>query len=147
MINWFKSLFTKRAEVVNKQRELTSNELWLLNKLKYDEVYTTEKGNKCYLLDGTYIEILGRYSYPDVDMTKSGWVCKNINTGVITDLGNWVSFYNRKPHEWVKELSPDQQSHYRLDSYDLSDTELSKKYFDKIPKEYLREQRLKQLGI
>ena len=147
MINWFKSLFTKRAEVVNKQRELTSNELWLLNKLKYDEVYITEKGNTCYLLDGTYIEILGRYSYPDVDMTKSVWVCKNINTGVITDLGNWVSFYNRKPHEWVKELSPDQQSHYRLDSYDLSDTELSKKYFDKIPKEYLREQRFKQLGI
>jgi hypothetical protein len=143
MINWFKSLFTKRAEVVNKQRELTSNELWLLNKLKY----TTEKGKKCYLLDGTYIEILGRYSYPDVDMTKSGWVCKNINTGVITDLGNWVSFYNRKPHEWVKELSVDDQSQYRLDSYDLSDTELSKKYFDKIPKEYLREQRLKQLGI
>ena len=153
LIDWIKSLFNKKTNV-NKPtkvltRELTSNELWLLNRLKYDEVYSTEKGKKCYLLDGTYIEILGRYSYPDVDMTKSGWVCKNINTGVITDLGNcnWVYFYNRKPHEWVKELSADDQSQYRIDSYDLSDDELSRLYFDKIPKEYLREQRLKQLGI
>jgi hypothetical protein len=52
MINWFKSLFTKRAEVVNKvDKVLTNNELWLLNRLKNDGVYLSSKGNKCYLID------------------------------------------------------------------------------------------------
>jgi hypothetical protein len=155
LIDWIKSLFSKKTNV-NKPtkvltRELTSNELRLLNRLKYDEVYSTEKGKKCYLLDGTYIEILGRYSYPDVDMTKSGIVCKNINTGEIIDLGKWAhdfySFFNKKPHEWVKLLERDMQHQYRIDSDDLSDSELSKKYFDEIPKDYLREIRLKELGL
>jgi hypothetical protein len=74
-----KNLFTKRAEVKpNKPRELTSNELWILDRLRYDEVYTSEKGKTYYLVDGTHIEVLGKYSYPDVDMTKFGWVCKKI---------------------------------------------------------------------
>jgi len=148
IIDWIKNLFTKRSEVKpNKPRELTSNELWLLDRLKYDEVYTSEKGKTYYLVDGTHIEVLGKYSYPDVDMTKSGLVCKNINTGELIDLDRWVSFYNRKPHEWVKELSPNDQSQYSIDTYDLSDEELYKAYIDKIPKTYLRTQKLKDLGI
>ncbi len=147
IIDWIKNLFTKRSEVKpNKPRELTSNELWLLDRLRYDEVYTSEKGKTYYLLDGTHIEVLGKYSYPDVDMTKSGLVCKNINTGELIDLDRWVSFYNRKPHEWVKELSDNDQSHYKHDSNYLSDEELDKAYSDKI-KSYLRNQKLKDLGI
>jgi hypothetical protein len=152
IIDWIKNLFTKRTEVKpNKPRELTSNELWLLDRLRYDEVYTSEKGKTYYLLDGTHIEVLGKYSYPDVDMTKSGWVCKNIDTGELIDLpytrlGNLVLFYNRKPHEWVKELSDNDQSHYKHDSNYLSDEELYKAYSDKI-KIYLRNQKLKDLGI
>lgn len=149
-----KRLFNKSDELPKqsgKKREMTNNEIWLLNRLKNDGVYLSSKGNKCYLIDGTYIEILGRYSYPDVDMTKSGYVCKNINTGEIIDLGKWVhdfySFFTRKPHEWVKLLERDMQHQYRIDSDDLSDVDLSKKYFDKIPKDYLREIRLKELGL
>jgi hypothetical protein len=149
IIDWIKNLFTKRSEVKpNKPRELTSNELWLLDRLRYGEVYSKEKGKTYYLVDGTHIEVLGKYSYPDVDMTKSGWVCKNIDTGELIDLGNcnWVLFYNRKPHEWVKELSDNDQSNYKHDSNYLSDEELDKVYSDKI-KSYLRNQRLKDLGI
>jgi hypothetical protein len=152
IIDWIKNLFTKRSEVKpNKPRELNSNELWLLDRLKYDEVYTSEKGKTYYLVDGTHIEVLGKYSYPDVDMTKSGWVCKNIDTGELIDLpytrlGNLVLFYNRKPHEWVKELSTNDQSHYKHASNYLSDEELDKAYSDKI-KIYLRNQKLKDLGI
>lgn len=151
LIDWIKSLFSKKTNVNKPVRVLTNNELWLLNRLKNDEVYLSNKGNKCYLIDGTHIEILGRYSYPDVDMTKSGIVCKNINTGEIIDLGKWAhdfySFFNRKPHEWVKLLERDMQYQYRIDSEDLSDDDLSKKYFDKIPKDYLREIRLKELEL
>lgn len=147
MIDWIKSFFGKSVKVVSKPRELTSSELRLLDKLKRDGVYTTEKGKKCYLYNGSYVEILGRYSYPDVDVTKSGWVCKNINTGVISDLGNYVYFFNRKPHEWVKELSIEEKHQYRIDSYNLSDDDLARLYFDKMPKDYLRDQKLKDLGI
>ncbi len=104
IIDWIKNLFTKRAEVKpNKPRELTSNELWLLDRLRYDEVYSKEKGKTYYLVDGTHIEVLGKYSYPDVDMTKSGWVCKNINTGELIDLGRWISFYSKKPKKYLRD--------------------------------------------
>lgn len=153
MINMIKRLFNKSDELPKqsgKKREMTNNEIWLLNRLKHDEVYTSNKGKKCYLEDGTYIEILGRYSYPDIDMTKSGYVFKKINTGEIDDLSHFhdfYSFFDRKPHEWITSLEHDMRYQYRIDSDDLSDDELQKKYFDKIPKDSLREIRLKELGL
>ena len=60
---------------------------------------------------------------------------------------DFYSFFDRKPHEWIKSLEHDMRYQYRIDSDDLSDDELQKKYFDKIPKDSLREIRLKELGL
>ena len=149
MIDWIKSFFPEKTKIVNKpSRVVTSNELWLLNILKNNEIFASEKGENYYLFDGTYVEILGKYSYPDVDMNKSGWVCKNLKTSELLDLNIWnTQFFKRKPHDWVKEFSTELQIQYQNDSRILSDNELYTKYYNEISKDYLRNQKLKDLGI
>lgn len=44
------------------------------------------------------VTILGKYSYPDIDITKSGTVCREELTGRIYDFDRWTIFYKNEPH-------------------------------------------------
>ena len=150
LIDWIKGLFNKTEikQKANLNKPTPSKDLWLLNRLKDNEIFASEKGEKYYLGDGTYVEVLGKYSYPDVDMTKCGWICKDIKTGDLLDLHIWhTQLFKRKPHDWVKEFSTELQKQYLNDSRILSDNELYTKYYNEISKSYLRDQKLKDLGI
>ena len=94
------------------------------------------------------VTILGRYSYPDIDMTKSGTVCREELTGRIYDFDNWTIFYKNEPHSWVKLLDYEEREYYsgcmaRNDSKD----ELYDKFIIFLSKDDLRDIRLGELGI
>jgi hypothetical protein len=156
MINWIKGLFKKSGEVINevkvkiKERVLTDREKQLLYLLERDGKHTDWKGKKVYTLDGTYNEVIGYYSYYDIETTKKAYVLKDLDTGWIKEFTfGWLGpfFFDRKPHSWVSSLPSENLFDYYEDSLKLTDDELFNKYFNKLPKEDIREIKLKELGI
>ena len=156
MINWIKGLFKKSGEVINevkvkiKERVLTDREKQLLYLLERDGKHTDWKGKKVYTLDGTYNEVIGYYSYYDIETTKKAYVLKDLDTGWIKEFTfGWLGpfFFDRKPHSWTSLLSSENLLDYYEDSLKLTDDGLLNKYFNKLPKEDIREIKLKELGI
>ncbi len=144
MINFIKKIFQKNVNEI-KPRELSSEEKWLLDRLKYDCVYSDKVNKEYYLLDGRLIKYLGRWSYPDVDMTKSGQVGKVIKTGEIIDIKNKYLF-NKKPHDWVELLSDNMIYYYSTDLNSGKDFDyLYNKYCNQLPKEVIRDLKIKEI--
>jgi hypothetical protein len=161
MINWIKSLFKKSTEVVSeavtevrvkiKEKVLTDREKHLLYLLEREGKYTDWKDKKVYLGDGSYHQVLGYYSYYDIETTKQGYVLKDLRTGNITEytLG-WFGgnlFFNNKPHTWFNLLEYDDKRKYHDDVKHLTDDELFDKYYNRLPIDVKRELKLKELGI
>lgn len=120
-----------RAEI--KERE--AHILHILEKYKHNGRY---EGKSCYVFSSfknglnyrdpstdvcVKVTILGKYSadaesakhysYPDIDMTKSGTVCREELTGRIYDFDSWTIFYNNEPHSWVSLLDYETRYHYK----------------------------------
>ena len=92
--------------------------------------------------------ILGKYSYPDIDITKSGTVCKDVLTGRLYDFDDWTIFYDYVPHIWVRFLVHEDRWNYSsYMSEGSSMLELSDKFLCCVPKDELRDIRLGELGI
>ena len=141
MIELIKKLFYKESKPLPK--ELTLKEQRLLSLLERNKTYFDSIGKEFYLLDGRLIKHLGRWSYPDVDMTKSGAVGKVLETGEIIDISYDYLFYY-KPHDWVKLLSNDDIINYSTESN--KDLEyLYNKYYQRLPIEAKRELKLKEI--
>ena len=152
MIKWLKDLFSKTEKVFNNSNpgevELTEDEKGILSRLKRHWDFSSDIGRLFYLVDGTYVEILGNWSFPDIDITKRGTVVKGVENGRIYELETrFALFFNRKPHNWVKSLDYTHQHEYFIRSLSQNDDELTTEFFSKIPKSVLREMRLKELGI
>ena len=148
MIKWIKDLFNKSEVEVKKERELTNEEKQILARLERNRDHSSHSIQTLYLIDGTPVEILGNWSYPDVDMTKRGTVCKGVEDGRIYELETrFVLLFDRKPHTWVKSLAWIDKQLYCDSMYLYTDKELEEQYFSKISKEELRDMKLKQLGI
>ena len=166
MINWIKGLFKKGSRVVSesvsevrvkiKEKVLTDREKQLLYLLERDGKHTDWKGKKVYILDGTYNEVIGYYSYYDIETTKKAYVLKDLDTGWIKEFTfGWLGalFFERKPHSWVSLLPTDHLFSYYEDSLGngsrlkLTDDELLNKYFEKLPIDVKRDFKLKELGI
>lgn len=165
MIKWLKDLFNKSKQLVTKERELTDEEKQILNRLERNRdhsihsifhhisSYKTWFSNCCsiqtlYLIDGTSVEILGNWSYPDIDVTKRGTVCKGVEDGRIYELETrFALFFDRKPHTWVQSLAWIDQQFYCDSMHLYTDKELEEQFFSKISKQELRDIRLKELGI
>lgn len=144
MINFIKKIFQKTVNEI-KPRELSNNEKWLLDRLKYDREYSNKVNKEYYLLDGRLIKYLGKWSYPDVDMTKSGQVGEVIKTGEIIDIKHEYLF-NKKPHDWAKLLPDNGIYYYSKDLNSGNDLDyLYNKYFNQLPKEVIRDLKLKQI--
>jgi hypothetical protein len=149
MIKWLKDLFNKSEVEVKKERELTNEEKKILARLERDRDYSISHSiQTLYLIDGTPVEILGNWSYPDVDMTKRGTVCKGVEDGRIYELETrFALLFDRKPHTWVQSLVWIDQQFYCDSMHLYSDKELETQFFSKISKQELRDIRLKELGI
>jgi hypothetical protein len=148
MIKWLKDLFNKSKQLVTKERELTDEEKQILARLERNRDHSSHSIQTLYLIDGTPVEILGNWSYPDIDITKRGTVCKGVEDGRIYELETrFALFFDRKPHTWVKSLAWIDQRLYCDSMYLYTDKELEEQYFSKISKEELRDIRLKELGI
>jgi hypothetical protein len=144
MINFIKKIFRKTINGI-KPRELSNNEKWLLDRLKYDGVYSDKVNKEYYLLDGKLIKYLAGWSYPDVDMTRSGIVGEVIKTGEIIDIKNKYLF-NKKPHDWTKLLSDNSIYYYSEELNSGKDFDyLYDKYFKQLPKEVIRDLKLKEI--
>ena len=174
-----------RAEI--KERE--AHILHILEKYKHNGRY---EGKSCYVISSfknglnyrdpstdvcVKVIILGKYSadaesakhysYPDIDMTKTGTVCSEELTGRIYDFDSWTIFYKNEPHtryarvrstSWVSLLDYEERVYYSIaaQSREASscmsrnvDTmdELYEKFKVFLSKEDLRDIRLKELGI
>jgi hypothetical protein len=144
MINFIKKIFRKTINEI-KPRELSNNEKWLLDRLKYDWIYSGNENKEYYLLDGRLIKYLGKWSYPDVDMIRSGQVGEVIKTGEIIDIKHKYLF-NKKPHDWVKLLSDNSIYYYSEELNSGKDFDyLYDKYFKQLPKEVIRDLKLKEI--
>jgi hypothetical protein len=144
MINFIKKIFRKTINEI-KPRELSNNEKWLLDRLKYDWIYTGNENKEYYLLDGRLIKYLGGWSYPDVDMVRSGSVAMVIKTGEIIDIKHKYLF-NKKPHDWTKLLSDNSIYYYSEELNSGKDFDyLYDKYFKQLPKEVIRDLKLKEI--
>lgn len=161
MINWIKSIFKKSHELVSetvsevrvkiKEKVLTDNEKHLLYLLEREGKHTDWKDKTVYLEDGSHHQVLGYYSYYDIETTKHGYVLKNLRTGNITDytlgwFGN-AFFFKNKPHTWFRLLHYDHKREYHDDVKYLTDEELFDKYYKKLPVDIRRDLKLKELGI
>lgn len=146
-----------RAEI--KERE--AHILHILEKYKHNGRY---EGKSCYVISSfknglnyrdpstdvcVKVTILGKYSYPDIDMTKSGTVCREELTGRIYDFDSWTIFYKNEPHSWVSLLDHEEREYYSSCMSRNVDTmdELYEKFKVFLSKEDLRDIRLKELGI
>ena len=134
--------------------------MYLLSKEGY---FCKEVGKVCYVLSSfknginyrdpsndvcVKVIILGRYSYPDIDITKSGTVCKDVLTGRLYDFDDWTIFYDYVPHIWVRFLVHEDRWNYSgYMSEGSSMLELSDKFLCCVPKDELRDIRLGELGI
>lgn len=135
--------------------------MYLLSKEGY---FCKEVGKVCYVLSSFTISginyrdpsndvcvkviILGSYSYPDIDITKSGTVCKDVLTGRLYDFDDWTIFYDYVPHIWVRFLVHEDRWNYSgYMSEGCSMLELSDKFLCCVPKDELRDIRLGELGI
>lgn len=135
--------------------------MYLLSKEGY---FCKEVGKSCYVLSSFTIGginyrdpsndvcvnviILGRYSYPDIDITKSGTICKDVLTGRLYDFDDWTIFYDYVPHIWVRFLVHEDRWNYSsYMSEGCSMFELSDKFLCCVPKDELRDIRLGELGI
>lgn len=150
MIKWLKDLFNKSKVESNKEREFTDEEKRILSRLNRDYDHSHYFSTQTlYLLDGTPVVILGNWSFPDVDITKRGTVCKGVEDGRIYELETRFSLlFDRKPHTWAKSLTWIDQQFYRdAMSHPYTDKELEAQFFSKISKQELRDIKLKQLGI
>lgn len=148
MIKWLKDLFNKSKQLVTKERELTDEEKQILARLERNRDYSSHSIQTLYLIDGTPVEILGNWSYPDVDMTKRGTVCKGVEDGRIYELETrFTLLFDRKPHIWVQSLAWIDQQFYCDSMHLYTDKELEEQFFSKISKQELRDMKLKQLGI
>jgi hypothetical protein len=142
MIKFIKNLLNKNVVKII-PRKLTDNEKALLYRIDSNGIYSNYKDKEFYLLDGRFIKYLGAWSYPDVDMTKSGSVGKVLETGEIIDISYQYLFHN-KPHTWVKLLSDSDIFNYSIDS-EMGKDYLYSKYFKKLPIEVIREFKLKEI--
>ena len=148
MIKWLKDLFNKSKQLVTKERELTDEEKQILNRLERNRDHSIHSIQTLYLIDGTSVEILGNWSYPDIDVTKRGTVCKGVEDGRIYELETrFALFFDRKPHTWVQSLAWIDQQFYCDSMHLYTDKELEEQFFSKISKQELRDIRLKELGI
>jgi hypothetical protein len=148
MIDFFKKIFQKKPEVIKSKREYTSSEKIELSRLELHRTYSEFEGDEFYIDDnGDFIKVimLGRYSYVDVDGSVYGRICETSEGFIINT--NWKTLYNKKPHEWVNNLSEFDRKEY-LDSLNIYTLdEINDKFYHKLDKGYLREEKLKQLGI
>lgn len=148
MIKWLKDLFNKSKQLVTKERELTDEEKQILARLERNRDHSSHSIQTLYLIDGTPVEILGNWSYPDIDITKRGTVCKGVEDGRIYELEtSFALLFDRKPHTWVKSLAWIDQQFYCDSMHLYTDKELESQFFSKISKQELRDMKLKQLGI
>ena len=148
MIKWLKDLFNKSKQLVTKERELTDEEKQILARLERNRDHSSHSIQTLYLIDGTPVEILGNWSYPDIDITKRGTVCKGVEDGRIYELETrFALFFDRKPHTWVQSLAWIDQQFYCDSMHLYTDEELEAQFFSKISKQELRDIRLKELGI
>ena len=156
-----------RAEI--KERE--AHILHILEKYKRGSL---NEGKSCYVISSfknglnyrdpstdvcIKVTILGKYSadaesakhysYPDIDMTKTGTVCREELTGRIYDFDSWTIFYKNEPHSWVSLLDYEERVYYSSCMSRNVDTmdELYEKFKVFLSKEDLRDIRLKELGI
>jgi len=149
MIKWLRDLFNKSKQIIKVKREFTDDEKRILSRLNrngdHSPLFSTQI---LYLIDGTPVEILGNWSFPDIDITKRGTVCKGVEDGKIYELETrFALFFDRKPHTWVQSLAWIDQQFYCGSMHLYSDKELEEQFFSKISKEELRDMKLKQLGL
>lgn len=176
--NWFRKVFNKvfsrsvsdsselNSKGLSKREigaEIKEREARILHILRMNKKGSSDEGKSCYVISSfsnginyrdsssdvcIKVTILGRYSYPDIDITKSGTVCREELTGRIYDFDNWTIYYDREPHSWVKLLDYEEREYYsacmsRNDSKD----ELYDKFIIFLSKDDLRDIRLGELGI
>lgn len=153
MIKLFKRLFSTKKIV---KREYTTWEEMHLRRLKQNETYSEHKGKKYYAYDISgftnseprieYVEILGYYSYYDVDGTVFGLIAESQENGSILNVTRHLLF-TRKPHFWIKYLSTDKKNDYcRLQKY-IDDNKLENQFLKELPVNVIREIKLKKLNI
>ena len=170
--SWFRKVFiSDPSEVHSKgfskreiRAEIKEREAHILHILSMYKRGSSDVGKSCYVISSfknginyrdsssdvcVKVTILGRYSYPDIDMTKSGTVCREVLTGRIYDFDNWTIFYKNEPHSWVSLLDHEEREYYSSCMSRNVDTmdELYEKFKVFLSKEDLRDIRLKELGI
>jgi hypothetical protein len=145
MINKIKNLFSRNKPLLTK----TNNEdySYLLNLLENNRKWSELEGRYFYDERGVKLKVLGVYSYPDIDMTKTGIIVK-YESGKIDDIHVWSHLLKNKPHDWFTLLDTKTKLDYSRNlNDDFSYEDLEKKYYSKIPIDNSREWKLKQLGI
>lgn len=142
MIKLIKKYFSKKVDI--KPRELSEEEQYLLRLLESYGDNSSDIGNIYYLKNHKTIEFLGRWAYPDVDIVKHGRVGRLVETGEIIDISSEFLF-ERNPHDWFHLLSIIDQHSYLLKQRQTDDSGLFLQFYHLIPKENLREMKLKSL--
>jgi hypothetical protein len=151
MINLIKKLFNKDKKVFNTPKEEPKTNKkdysYLLNLLKNNRIPSNFEGKYFYDERRLKLKVLGVYSYPDVDMNKTGIVVE-YECGKIDSIHRWSFLFKIKPHEWFNLLDDASKRDYSRDlNSNVSYEDLEKRYYSKIPIDNSREWKLKQLGI
>lgn len=145
--------------------EIKEREAHILHILSMYKRGSSDVGKSCYVISSfknglnyrdpstdvcVKVTILGKYSadaesakhysYPDIDITKTGIVCREELTGRIYDFDNWTIFYKNEPHSWVSLLDYEERVYYSscMSRNDTMD-ELYEKFKVFLSKEDLRD--------
>lgn len=169
--SWFRKVFISDPSEANSKglskseirAEIKEREAHILHILSMYKRGSSDVGKSCYVISSfknginyrdpstdvcVKVTILGKYSYPDIDMTKSGTVCREELTGRIYDFDSWTIFYKNEPHIWVSLLDYEERGYYSsCMSCNHTMDELYEKFKGFLSKEDLRDIRLKELGI
>jgi hypothetical protein len=162
MIKKIINLFKKKKKVYSEK------EIEILYLLKNNEVFTEHKN--CYIFDehGEKYYVIGKYEYTTEGFNSDfKWVTRYYSNFVVTDKKHQVKEIKPdlpfciKPHDWVKHLSYNYKSEYvneieRMLSlnervknkkipYSTIYQELHDKFYDKLPLDVIREEKLKKL--
>lgn len=147
MIEFFKKIFTKTKKSLSK-REYTQFEKVELERLERHRKPHYSDGEVLYIeIDDNFIEsrVLGSYSYEDVDGSVYGTLVKTCDGRIINI--NWARKCRIKPHDWIYNLSNKDKDEYLSLASMCSLEDLYNKFYHRLDKGYLRDQKLKQLGI
>lgn len=145
MIKFFKNLFTTKLV----KREYDPYEKMHLRRLEQYEEYSLYKDKKYFTyIDNEFksIKVLGAYKYMDVDGLISGLVVEVCSNGQILNIGFRANLFKRVPHSWVIHLTDfNLDSYITMQKYIDDDKILEDKYFKSLPKDIIRDIKIKKL--